>query len=119
MSNECIRVSTQNWPGPRNSTVFADSLTQLPWSQLISPAGGDHLIRYAAGRQGRPIHDALFVPDGFDQSFAGLGQDVKRRLSHCARALVQFKAYLRRWHDQRFNRKKTLLPVETLVTIVS
>jgi len=33
-------------------------------------------------------YDPLFVPDGFDQSFAELGEDIKNRLSHRARALA-------------------------------
>jgi XTP/dITP diphosphohydrolase len=32
-------------------------------------------------------YDPLFVPDGFKQTFAELGDDVKNRLSHRARAL--------------------------------
>ena len=36
-------------------------------------------------------YDPLFVPDGFTQSFAELGEDVKNRLSHRARALARFR----------------------------
>lgn len=36
-------------------------------------------------------YDPLFVPDGFDQTFAELGEEVKNRLSHRARALKQLK----------------------------
>jgi XTP/dITP diphosphohydrolase len=40
-------------------------------------------------------YDPLFVPDGFEQTFAELGEDVKNRLSHRARALQKLKASLR------------------------
>ena len=39
-------------------------------------------------------YDPLFVPDGFTQSFAELGEDVKNRLSHRARALAKFRERL-------------------------
>jgi len=39
-------------------------------------------------------YDPLFVPHGFDQSFAELGDDVKNRISHRARALEKLKAHL-------------------------
>jgi XTP/dITP diphosphohydrolase len=39
-------------------------------------------------------YDPLFVPDGFEQTFAELGEDVKNRLSHRAKALEKLKAAL-------------------------
>lgn len=36
-------------------------------------------------------YDPLFVPDGFDQSFAQLGEDVKNKISHRSRALEKLK----------------------------
>jgi len=41
-------------------------------------------------------YDPLFVPEGFDQSFAELGEDVKNRLSHRARALAKLNTALLR-----------------------
>jgi XTP/dITP diphosphohydrolase len=38
-------------------------------------------------------YDPLFVPDGFAQSFAELGEDVKNKLSHRAHALAKLKDY--------------------------
>jgi XTP/dITP diphosphohydrolase len=40
-------------------------------------------------------YDPLFRPDGFEPSYAELGADVKHRISHRARALAQFVAWLR------------------------
>ena len=39
-------------------------------------------------------YDPIFVPDGYDQSFGVLGQDVKNRISHRARALAAFREEL-------------------------
>jgi len=38
-------------------------------------------------------YDPLFVPEGFSETFAELGDDVKNQLSHRARALAKLKAY--------------------------
>jgi XTP/dITP diphosphohydrolase len=51
-------------------------------------------IQFAPSGQGGFGYDPLFVPDGFAQSFAELGEDVKNRLSHRARALKRFKELL-------------------------
>lgn len=38
-------------------------------------------------------YDPLFIPDGFDVSFAELGEDVKNKLSHRAKALAKLQEY--------------------------
>jgi XTP/dITP diphosphohydrolase len=53
-------------------------------------------IMFAPGGQGGFGYDPLFVPDGFQQSFAELGEDVKNRLSHRAKALEKLKGYFSR-----------------------
>jgi XTP/dITP diphosphohydrolase len=50
-------------------------------------------IQLAASGQGGFGYDPLFVPDGFTQSFAELGEDVKNKLSHRAQALAKLKNY--------------------------
>ena len=52
-------------------------------------------IQFAASGRGGFGYDPLFVPDGYAESFAELGEDVKNRLSHRARALAKMK----RWFD--------------------
>jgi XTP/dITP diphosphohydrolase len=39
-------------------------------------------------------YDPLFVPEGHDQTFAALGDEVKNSLSHRSRALSQVMAFL-------------------------
>jgi XTP/dITP diphosphohydrolase len=39
-------------------------------------------------------YDPLFVPDGYTESFAELGEAVKNSLSHRGRAWVQLAAWL-------------------------
>ena len=41
-------------------------------------------------------YDPLFVPAGFEKTFAELGEDVKNKLSHRAKALAKLKVYLSR-----------------------
>jgi XTP/dITP diphosphohydrolase len=41
-------------------------------------------------------YDPLFVPDGFDQTFAELSDKIKNQISHRARALMKLREYLSR-----------------------
>lgn len=50
-------------------------------------------IQLSASGQGGFGYDPLFVPDGFTQSFAELGEYVKNRLSHRAKALEKLKRF--------------------------
>src|SRR6185503_9889570 len=48
-------------------------------------------IDFAPRGDGGFGYDPLFVPNGFDQSFAELGEEAKNQLSHRARALEELK----------------------------
>jgi len=63
-------------------------------------------ILFAASGQGGFGYDPLFVPDGFELSFAELGEDVKNRLSHRARALAKLQA---EWVNRRFGSDNTAM----------
>lgn len=39
-------------------------------------------------------YDPLFIPDGYDQTFAELSEDIKNRISHRARALINTRDFL-------------------------
>lgn len=51
-------------------------------------------IGFAAQGRGGFGYDPLFIPTGYQQSFAELGEAVKNRLSHRAQALLKLKARL-------------------------
>jgi len=51
-------------------------------------------IAFRPSGQGGFGYDPLFVPHGFEQSFAELGEDIKNRLSHRARALEKLRIAL-------------------------
>ncbi|MCU0791829.1 MAG: non-canonical purine NTP pyrophosphatase [Opitutaceae bacterium] len=70
---------------------------------LIDAAGGEHVfegecrgVLLDAPRGGAGFgYDPLFVPEGFSQSYAELGDEVKSRLSHRARAWAALSAWWR------------------------
>jgi XTP/dITP diphosphohydrolase len=51
-------------------------------------------IALAAAGAGGFGYDPLFVPEGCAQSFAELGEEVKNKISHRARALAQLRRFL-------------------------
>jgi len=51
-------------------------------------------IAFAPRGQGGFGYDPLFVPDGFEQSFAELGEEIKNGLSHRFRALEKLRRHL-------------------------
>lgn len=51
-------------------------------------------IGFAPRGQGGFGYDPLFMPDGFDQSFAELGEAVKNQMSHRAKALKRLREFL-------------------------
>lgn len=53
-------------------------------------------IEFSPRGQGGFGYDPLFVPNGFDKTFAELGEAVKNRLSHRAKALFALKTALDR-----------------------
>jgi len=46
-------------------------------------------------------YDPLFMPDGFQQSFAELGDEIKNQLSHRAAALAKLCSWLESFAAQR------------------
>lgn len=51
------------------------------------------IIEEARGEKGFG-YDPIFVPEGFDKTFAELGHDVKNKISHRALALIELKNIL-------------------------
>ncbi|HEY2962184.1 MAG TPA: RdgB/HAM1 family non-canonical purine NTP pyrophosphatase [Pyrinomonadaceae bacterium] len=51
-------------------------------------------IAFAARGNSGFGYDPLFVPDGFNQTFAELADSIKNRISHRARALLKMREFL-------------------------
>jgi XTP/dITP diphosphohydrolase len=70
---------------------------------LLGPGGEEKIFEGdCRGRIGRAPsggggfgYDPVFFPDGFEKTFAELGDDVKNKISHRARALQKLFNYLR------------------------
>jgi XTP/dITP diphosphohydrolase len=61
--------------------------------QLFDGVCEGRIIFAPSGKNGFG-YDPLFVPVGFEQTFAELGEDVKNKLSHRAKALEKLKRFL-------------------------
>ncbi len=69
---------------------------------LVDPEGREHVVRgECPGRIATAVsgtagfgYDPLFIPDGFDRSFADLGEIEKNKISHRGRALAAVKAIM-------------------------
>lgn len=72
-----------------SSVCYADEYE----AQTFDGACEGHIQFTPAGGGGFG-YDPLFVPAGFTQSFAELGEDVKNQLSHRGKALAKLKQYL-------------------------
>jgi len=61
-------------------------------TQLFDGACEGKIIFEPRGKNGFG-YDPLFVPNGFDKTFAELGDDVKNKISHRSKALEKLKAF--------------------------
>lgn len=94
----------QNVPAEKRTARFRCVLAVLrphPVDAIAAPIFFEGVCEGRIGFEPRGSHgfgyDPLFIPEGFDQTFAELGEAVKNRLSHRARALAK----LREWLEQR------------------
>ena len=67
---------------------FADEFE----AQIFDGACEGKIISAPSGKNGFG-YDPLFVPDGFEKTFAELGDDVKNKISHRAKALAKLKTF--------------------------
>jgi XTP/dITP diphosphohydrolase len=69
---------------------------------LIDPAGKERFFdgacegRMATQPKGNEGfgYDPAFIPDGYEETFGQLGESVKSRLSHRARAVEKMRSFL-------------------------
>jgi XTP/dITP diphosphohydrolase len=76
---------------------------------IVLAENGAVLAYFDGAVEGRMIHelqgqggfgyDPLFVPDGYEDTFAELGEEIKNGLSHRARAMDKVVAWLDREND--------------------
>jgi XTP/dITP diphosphohydrolase len=71
---------------------YADEAEQTQW---FDGACEGKIIFEAHGKNGFG-YDPLFVPEGFDATFAELGEEVKNKISHRSKALEKLKAFFGR-----------------------
>ena len=62
-------------------------------TQVVVGVCEGKLVHFPSGRYGFG-YDPIFVPVGYDKTFAALGADVKNRISHRAKALEKMKKHL-------------------------
>jgi XTP/dITP diphosphohydrolase len=84
--------------GNENSSpvCFADELELQ--TRLFDGACEGKILFEPRGQNGFG-YDPLFVPEGFQKTFAELGEDEKNKLSHRAKALAKLKAFLHESSD--------------------
>ena len=67
----------------------------LPATQVFEGSCEGHIDFTPRGARGFG-YDPLFIPEGYEQSFAELGEDVKNRISHRSMALQKLREWLTR-----------------------
>ena len=99
-NNEKLLRLLKDVPGQKRIARFRCVLALAPIgdsdsaSETLFEGACEGRIDFAA-RGGRGFgYDPLFIPDGFDQSFAQLGDEIKNRISHRARALERLRSWL-------------------------
>ena len=78
-------------PGNSSPTCFADEF-ELQTELFEGTCEGK--IGFTPKGAGGFGYDPLFVPEGYDQTFAQLGEEVKNRMSHRARAVERLRVRL-------------------------
>ena len=92
---------------PNNNALLLKNLLDVENRQarftcccaLVDPSGREHVVHgHCPGRIAEKAsgvegfgYDPLFVPDGYDRSFAELSADEKNAISHRGRALAEVK----------------------------
>ncbi|NJK90343.1 MAG: XTP/dITP diphosphatase [Blastochloris sp.] len=81
----------------RRGAQFVCVLSLARDSELLVSFQGKvrgRITRQPSGKAGFG-YDPLFVPEGYQESFAELGGEIKHRISHRARAMEQMISYLK------------------------
>jgi XTP/dITP diphosphohydrolase len=86
--------------GDRRARFVAAVAISKPDGSVVNISEGicEGTITFAPRGTGGFGYDPLFVPDGYNQTFAELPDDVKNRISHRARALMEIRHSLDHLH---------------------
>jgi XTP/dITP diphosphohydrolase len=90
----CVLALTPVLPEPAEPASPVCLNTDVELQTQIFQGTCEGRIEFAPRGQGGFGYDPLFVPQGFDQTFAELGEDIKNRLSHRAKALAELRRHL-------------------------
>lgn len=91
----CVIAATPVWmesAGNSSPVCYLDIEPELD----VFDGACEGRIDFAPHGSGGFGYDPLFIPVGFDQSFAELGESVKDKISHRAKALAKLKEFLER-----------------------
>ena len=87
-------MSPQGVQGVQDDTKGNHTYNLLPVTYNIFEGIVSGRIAYEKSGEGGFGYDPIFIPDGYDQSFAVLGNDIKNTISHRARAVQKLADYL-------------------------
>jgi XTP/dITP diphosphohydrolase len=96
-NNEKLLALMEDVPDEKRGAKFVCAVTLVfPDGKVISAEGEcrGRIAREPKGSGGFG-YDPLFVPDGYDKTFAELGADVKNKISHRSRALMRLAGLLK------------------------
>ena len=96
-NNLKLLASLQGVPAERRTAKFVTVITMLFPDGTGLSARGECPGRIAEEMRGETGfgYDPLFIPEGYDCTFAEMGQEVKNRISHRARALEKLEDLIR------------------------
>jgi XTP/dITP diphosphohydrolase len=83
-----VQHATRNTQHVASPVCYAD---ELELQTEIFDGACEGWIEFAPRGQGGFGYDPLFIPSGYELSFAELGEDIKNRLSHRSKALEKLK----------------------------
>ncbi len=88
-------LENNNNRNARFRTVIALIINDGQCEQQFEGIVNGHIAYEKSGTEGFG-YDPIFVPDGYEQSFAELGMEIKNHISHRARAVQKLADYLKR-----------------------
>jgi len=101
-NNKKLRELLKNVPYEKRTARFRCAAAFVTKERQIIKNGkvDGHIILTPRGNSGFG-YDPIFVPDGYEKTFAELGGDVKNKISHRAAAFLALKSSLVKYLAQR------------------